>query len=125
MKKGFVVYFDNCVQTAALPDATYAAVWRAVFRYAQLLAEGGDAEGFLQERLAALPAEGAMALRFLSDNARRDHGRYRSRTEQYRAAQDRGGGYRKADKKGRSGSDWITDEEMRELIQKDPKLYGF
>ena len=86
MKKGFVVYFDNGAQTAHLPDALYAAVWRAVFRYAELLAAGQDAEGELQTQLSQLPVEAAMALRFISDTVRRDHGRYRSRTEQYRAA---------------------------------------
>lgn len=89
MKKGFLVYFDNCRQTEDMPDHLYAAVWRANFTYGELLARGEDAEGYLKARLSSLPKEGRMALRFMSDNARRDHERYRERTEELRAAQKR------------------------------------
>jgi len=92
VKKGFVVYFDNCRQLEHLPDRAYAAVWRTVTEYARRLAAGEEAEDWLTQRLASLPADAAMAARFMTDNARRDDDAYQSRieqrrvrTEQYRA----------------------------------------
>lgn len=85
MKKSFLVYFDNCRQLECLPDEAYAAVWRTVAEYARRLAEGDEAEKWLAQRLAALPAEVSMAARFMTDNVRRDDSTYRTRTAQYRA----------------------------------------
>lgn len=86
MKKGFLVYFDNCAQTIPLPDGTFAPLWKTIFGYAQRLAEDRDAEAWLEEQTAGLPPESVMALRFITDNVRRDHLRYQDRTAQYRAA---------------------------------------
>lgn len=80
MKRGFVVYFDNCRRTAALPDEEFAAVWRTLFRYAELLAEGGDDESFLAERVQSLPAGAGMAVSFIAGNLKRDHRSYMART---------------------------------------------
>ena len=88
MKKGFVVYFDNCRQVEHLSDRTYAAVWRTVTEYARRLAEGDGAEEWLAQHLAELPGDAAMAARFMTDNARRDDDTYRSRIEQRRAKQE-------------------------------------
>ena len=88
VKKGFVVYFDNCRQVEHLSDRTYAAVWRTVTEYARRLAEGDGAEEWLAQHLAELPGDAAMAARFMTDNARRDDDVYRSRIEQRRAKQE-------------------------------------
>jgi len=88
VKKGFVVYFDNCRQVEHLSDRTYAAVWRTVTEYARRLAEGDGAEEWLAQHLAELPGDAAMAARFMTDNARRDDDTYRSRIEQRRAKQE-------------------------------------
>ena len=106
MKKGFLVYFDNCKQTAVLPDDQYAAVWRTLFAYAEQLAKGEDGEACLEERVSAMPAATGMAARFIADNIRRDHQRYQGRTAQYRAAQ-----------KGEAGQKRSYDEEMAKYVQ--------
>ena len=87
MKKGFVVYFDNCRRVNRLADGMCAAVWRVVTTYAGYVAEGREAESWLEEQLAALPPEAAMAAEFMTDTVRRDDRRYRDRTAQYIAAQ--------------------------------------
>ena len=89
MKKGFLVYFDNCRQTKELPDDQYAALWRALFEYAERLAGDGDAEAFLEEQSVAMPVLSAVTLRFIAGNIRRDHQRYQERAEELQAAQKR------------------------------------
>lgn len=76
MKKGFVLYFENCKQLHKLPDALYAAVMRATVEYAQRLAEEDGQEEFLARQRAALPPEAAMALDFMAVSVRRDHESY-------------------------------------------------
>ena len=91
MKKGFVVYFDNCRLLEAMSDRAYAAVWRTVTEYARRVATDEEAEDWLAQRLALLPADAAMAARFMADNVRRDDIAYCQRIEQrrLRAAQYR------------------------------------
>ena len=89
MKKGFLVYFDNCRQTALLPDDQFALVWRAIFRYAEQVAQGREAESLLREAERGLSGEAAMALRFIASTVARDNQRYQTRTEAYRKAQSR------------------------------------
>lgn len=87
MKKGFVLYFDNCRRLQPLSDALYSAVMRATVEYAQRLAEEDDQEAFLERQRKTLPPEGAMALDFMAVALRRDHEKYRDtvhRREQQR-----------------------------------------
>ena len=89
MKKGFVVYFDNCHESKELPDDQYATLWRALFEYAERLAGDGDAEAFLEEQSTAVPVLLGVTMRFIAGNIRRDHLHYQARTEEKRAAQKR------------------------------------
>ena len=76
MKKGFVLYFENCEQLRQLPDALYAAVMRATVEYAQRLAEEDGQEEFLARQRGGLPPEAAIALDFMAVAVRRDHESY-------------------------------------------------
>ena len=115
MKKGFVVYFDNCRRVNRLPDGMCAAVWRLVSTYAQYVAEGQDAETWLEEQLAALPPEAAMAAEFMTDTARRDDQRYNIRKEQYIAAQRR---------RQETGSEGDMAKYVRDLHREKRKEIG-
>lgn len=76
MKKGFVMYYDNCRRLERLSDKQYAAAMKCVVAYTERLANGEDAENYLKQRLAELSAEAAMAVSFMTDDARRDHEKY-------------------------------------------------
>lgn len=77
-KKGFIMYFDNCRRLKKLQPKWRGEVVLALGEYAERLGTGENAETYLQEQLARMPKEAAVALDFLADDARRDEGKYQS-----------------------------------------------
>ena len=114
MKKGFLVYFDNCRLLEALPDSAYAAVWHTVTEYARRVAEeegreGTAAERWLTAHLEKLPPEAAMAVRFMAENIRRDDAAYRERIAQRRErAEQYRSGARSADSQQRELAFYVS-----------------